>query len=110
MPASSTGLRPRFCAMLPTTKSESMLKMNAMPTLIPASPSWPESRLAATAPTVALSGSDALDEDLRGREAARRARELARDDEVEARRAHLASVSYEIRQRAGHARGTLILT
>ena len=31
-----------------------------MPTLVPASPSWPESRLAATAPTVALSGSDAL--------------------------------------------------
>ena len=59
-PASSTGLRPRFCATLLTTYSESTLNRNAMPTLVPASPSWPESRLAATAPTVALSGSDAL--------------------------------------------------
>ena len=31
-----------------------------MPTLVPASPSWPERCFAATAPTVALSGSDAL--------------------------------------------------
>ena len=46
--------------MLPTTNSESMLNRKAMPTLVPARPSCPESRLAATAPTVALSGSDAL--------------------------------------------------
>ena len=31
-----------------------------MPTLVPARPSWPDNLLAATAPTVALSGSDAL--------------------------------------------------
>ena len=59
-PASSTGLRPRPAAMLPTTKSEIMLNAKAMPTLVPARPSWPERFLAATAPTVALSGKAAL--------------------------------------------------
>ncbi len=59
-PASSTGLRPRFWAMLPTIQSESMLNRKAMPTLVPARPSWPESSLAATAPTVAFRGSAAL--------------------------------------------------
>ena len=67
-----------------------------MPTLVPASPSWPESRLAATAPTVALSGSDALTKTWAAREPPGGAHELARDDQVDAGRAHRASMSHEI--------------
>ena len=82
--------------MLLTTYSESTLNRNAMPTLVPARPSWPESRLRGHRADRRVERQRRADEDLRAGEPPRRAHELARDDQIDGRRAHRVSMSHGI--------------